>query len=1009
MSSLTPFSLSFIILALFFSIINAVSDEDKPEATVTRLTNGILPEHEYNELINCNSFGEDAYFLFYCANQALVYILPFDTFYKIDFVPTYDYFTTQARAKYYQENNSLILAFQRDTWIAFFKFEANNSTTTTTKIVQFDLAFEREIIDFFIWREIVFLKGPQGYYFLTEIKRIFESNSSLIQGRYCGMIDSIRTANSPKQERLAIVNNKVIFFSFEDRSIVVNTLSNDASSIRGAVYLIKPAELHPECKTSMDISSNPDGNLISINCGKGLMSFIYNIDPFILVEIMENSELGSREIRFQNRLTGFLTSPTLAKETGLSAELYYAADTFLDGFGLRITWNRFYSLLEPSRMISSRPKIYSIIDFQGDMFAILQNKTNDEFTFFLAAKLNMTHRGFSLRFPTQGFPIDPKFIQLDNNSCLSNNHSFCFPFNCSRKENLNHTRESTIRTNETETSQPAFDRCIDNYWNITCSIPSFDHADVKNKSHATSKTIEQICRELSNDPKQQRTKYCLHDEFQMSCKKNQNLFISASYDAICRPKITDITFTGSIKVTQVEYNGVLPRRCRFVFDTDPDQYILMAFDQLDYRVVAGTSGFLSVKVQSHSQREKITVEPAETENVFTFLAPGNYLEVEYSDIRSFKFIMIKMPMSKEALQQFECLGCLLPRKACYPTINGNCATLRHDTPAWSSEQGCYWAHDRIGEKFSLPFQAKTSFLSCPHAANTNFCSTRQSSNQNWEILLNAGGYIFPLCRQVFILIDTDAVEIQVEIHTYEVLYVKANNKTVIFSKNNPTEKNLTLLVKANETSHDNNLNIEVVFFTMDPVSTNRHLANKPKIFLRVADSFTTLAIKTAFNLLLFSLKLFILLVVIYLCVYCVHRRRRTRLETSQLELEDVQNPYAKLGFKNKHELFLHLSQKEILELETMGITIDRSGNKVDKAEAECAVCLEKVESRPHQLYLCGRHYVHIDCFKEWLDKGREQGSMELCPMRCGTVALEPEMPAQSENQEATGNNSLISL
>ena len=1027
MSRLNPLSLSlvFLVLSLSSSAIRAVSDEDKPEATVTHLSHGILPEHEYNELINCNSFGEDAYFLFYCANQALVYILPFDTFYKIDFVPTYDYFTTQARAKYYQENNSLILAFQRDTWIAFFKFEANNSTTTTTKIVQFDLAFEREIIDFFIWREIVFLKGPQGYYFLTEIKRIFESNSSLIQGRYCGMIDSIRTANSPKQERLAIVNNKVIFFSFEDRSIVVNTLSNDASSIRGAVYLIKPAELHPECKTSMDISSNPEGNLISINCGKRLMSFIYNVDPFNLIETIENKfthQYFTKSTVFHTRYSGFFSPTPLAKEINLSSEMFYAVETFINTrtkeLYIVITWSQFYHYLEPSHVLSYR-KSSSNYPFHGfNVFTILQNKARNGFSFFQGFMVNSTHGHFALDFHEflQELPIEQKFVQLGNKYCLSTNHSFCFPASCSVIDN-SETPAVLSDCESCSIPQPVLDRCISNYWEIACGTTLLYNVDTNSKYNVAPSRKDQICMELASKVKKPH-ETCLHNEFSKSCQKNPKIFLSASYEARCQPKITYLSYSNSIKAIQIESHGILPTQCRFALDTDPDQNILIIFHEFEYQLApSGKPGFLRITTNSRSQRETKTLpheHPELSNNFFAFYSPGNHLEVEYSHISYFKFTMIKMPASKETMQQFECLACVSPRKKCFPTVDGKCLSSQSTQfRAWTPEKGCFWKDAKNLDELKMFPQddEEEPFLSCPYVVNTNFCSITQLNTQSAEISLNAEDYKFPLCRQAFTFENMRRAEIKLQIETYEMLFI-ISEKRVIYSQKNLSDHDLIveLLGNGRETT------FEVVFFTMDPISTTRLLNNKAKISLRSAEKFMSFANRILLDLVLLFLKLFIYLIgisaLITCCIWCFERMPGIRLDVNEVEMTNTRNPYAKIGFEDKHELSLQLSNNDISELETIGIIVDRSGNKVDKAEAECAVCLEKVESRPHQLYLCGRHYVHIDCFKAWLSKSREQGSVDLCPMRCRTVALEPEAVDEASNEQqdsGTGIESLIFL
>ena len=263
------------------------------------------------------------------------------------------------------------------------------------------------------------------------------------------------------------------------------------------------------------------------------------------------------------------------------------------------------------------------------------------------------------------------------------------------------------------------------------------------------------------------------------------------------------------------------------------------------------------------------------------------------------------------------------------------------------------------------------------------------TNQNGEISFNADDYILPICRQAFTFENASNIEIRMQIQNYEALYVVVNQK-IVSSITNLTDENFTIIVHSDDSNNEKNLVVEVIFFTMDLASTTHLSPNQPKIFLKVVDPFISFSMKMIFNRLVFLLKLLIPFVVILnLCGYHICRRLSTLRGRYQLELKNVQNPYAKIEFENRHELSIQLSQKEIMELEALGITIDRTGNKVDKGDAECAVCLEKVEVRPHQLYLCGRHYVHIDCFKEWLDKSLEQGSMDLCPMRCGTIALEP--------------------
>ena len=1025
MSSVNLFSLYLVFLAFSTSIANALSDEDEPKLSISLFTKlFFLTENDYKEMITCKSFGETDYFLFSCPHWALVYFLPSETFYKITFFTPHDFNTTTTRAKYYRESNSLIIAFQRGTWIAFIKLRSNN--INTIKSAQFSLGLERRILDFFIWREFIFVKGAKGTYYLTELKEIFESNSSLFHGRACKMVDSVR-ANSFKQENLVIASDKVMFYSVQDRALIVNTLSNDALNISSTIYLIKSTELDPLCNETMDISANSDGKLISINCGKGLLSFIYNIDPFNLVEIVENTDRNDSDNNaIRTRFSGFLDADTLIKGINLSSELFYAIEISKYrspriAQTVRITWKRFYSIFEPSHVLSLQPETPKTIFTTEDRndFAILQDKEKDGFRIIYATKTNMTHRLLTFgidRFPT-GLTINQKFIQLDDKYCLSINHSFCFPTNYSLLGTSANRLNSSNCTSCLVSSKSDIDRCIDNYWEIACD-PSLSKvvyevpSDIK--STAISPRKEEICMELARVAKEHRSKYFLNDEFTKSCQKNPKFFVSAAYNADCWPKITDLSYSGYIKAIKVESHGALPQHCTFGFNTDPDQNILIIFDEFEYGLDGARSpGSITFLAHSHLQDEtgRIPSEhPEQTANVIMFCASANYLNVEYLYIARFKFIIIKMPASKEITQQFECLGCVSPRKKCYPMINGNCMDSQGSYfRAWTPEKGCFWMDSKSPGGLTLMPQAKASFLSCPNTVNTNFCSKNQMNEQSGEILINAEDYIFPLCRQTFIFEKASGVEIQAHIQAYEMLYVIVD-KQIVFFKNNFSDLDLAVLVQ----SDGQNLNLEVVFFTMDVASTADSLINTTKIFLRVLDSFSSRAMKEIFDLMLFSLKLFILLVVLSnLCVYCIFRRQEARLDASQLELEDVQNPYAKIGFENKHELSIQLSREQILELEAMGINIDLSGNKVDKTEAECALCLEKIELRPHQLYLCGRHYVHIDCFKEWLDKSREQGSVDLCPMRCRTVALEAEPAVRSvdecESQDATGINSIISI
>ena len=461
-----------IFLGLSLYITNAASEENRPNPTITRFTDGIFTEREYFEFISCETYGEADYFLFSCAYRALVYVLPHDAFYKIDFGSSHEYdYSAQARAKYYQENNTMLVAVQRGAWIVFCKLETN---TTTTRVVQFDLANEKEIMDFLIWKEVVFVKGPQGSYFLTELKEIFASYSTttplVIKGRLCDMVDSVRS-NSLTKKKLVTTRNKVIFFSHDERAIIINTLSNDALDITAGIYLMKPTDLDPICNEHIDITSYSDRNLFSITCPNGILSYIYNVDPFNLVEVM-----GNRETLFYTRtaISGFWRVDTLRKEINLSSEIFFVGFSSRKNYTkFKLVWKRFYRFLEPSHVLSQQQEISMTVDLgYVPVIAALQDRSNHEFVISTIQSVNSTHAQFiqkrySLPAELSG---DQNFIELGDKYCLSNNHSFCLPTNCSL---IDYHREPNPYL-RIYASQIYVDNCIENYWKIACGTPAQD-------------------------------------------------------------------------------------------------------------------------------------------------------------------------------------------------------------------------------------------------------------------------------------------------------------------------------------------------------------------------------------------------------------------------------------------------------------------------------------------------------------------------------------------------------
>ena len=307
---------------------------------------------------------------------------------------------------------------------------------------------------------------------------------------------------------------------------------------------------------------------------------------------------------------------------------------------------------------------------------------------------------------------------------------------------------------------------------------------------------------------------------------------------------------------------------------------------------------------------------------------------------------------------YSCLACVMPKLFVGPLAQSN-------SNAWMmSEYKC--VEDADSEGLDVVRSWPECFLQEISATSSTLCEVKEE-NKNQMIISFKDNFEYPYCNIPISLKDKPGLKIQYSLEDYEDIALEVEEK--FFSLRNIIESHDNKISQVIPLSKINQINL--LFLSRDGIKTSS--AKKSIIISFGPDTTDTLSV---IGLVVINALGVLLVICICLC-------------RASAELGDTSNdtPYEIAAFQSGSPKKVKLTSSQVKQLFKQGINITNEGSPVSLEACECCICLELVTEREYRVFLCGRHYVHLDCFDTWIEAQIENGTKEICPLRCKDILI----------------------
>ena len=719
-------------------------------------------------------------------------------------------------------------------------------------------------------------------------------------------------------------------------------------------------------------------NFLSIFSRRSGHFYLFNIDPFYLIEKFYLNGRG---------WYGFAEGNEPGKcNAGQSTTLFYVA--FDDG------------LLDVRSFVLTKEYVPGIVDF--DYSAVHKNLSHITQKFgrmvYFNPKLNM--------FQAQAIPIDLVahsdsqhiFWPEDKRSEIINaltmnismgpeshqvsscNSSWISFVNISEHPNLNY---------EKRPNQPFPGACIRQNFEIYCqSAPS-----------SSEKTA--FCTKCFDDYDSCESS-CLGQYFERSCYKLGSPVIYTTSDLSCFPSSLTVR-RASPDTTVVHVKREFSEKAKCVFKSPAIGSYHIMIRAKGFR--ADEAGFINIgflnktsllNQSSVDRRTSVTLNP---QLPIHSSYPASYTTLELKDIMSYDLdiIYLKNKPSQRLLNQLSCLTCTTSARPYeIDSSNNPDSSISIDNPSGATPRllaalpnvchnGNWYDYDRN--------RVFRHWSECPNEEHLGFCAITMFSG--WYNVSLRSDYILPYCKIAFSLpLNTEIIEVNFDnLYSYEYLTIWYSEGTPeVLTSSHASPKRFSM------PSTDYKVNVSISFYSENPEWS----LNRSGIKFSVKYRHVELDIKDGIIQLLFMfLKLLVFFILVLNIVFFCARRSALLDDFDEEEEEEEStakmNPYEAINYIDRHETELNFTEIEKAVLASEGYTFESTGAPTCVAEADCVICLDRVEESNYRVYLCGRHYVHVDCFKVWIEKMVESQNTQLCPMRCQSILLYRRNSSESTN------------
>ena len=536
----------------------------------------------------------------------------------------------------------------------------------------------------------------------------------------------------------------------------------------------------------------------------------------------------------------------------------------------------------------------------------------------------------------------------------------------------------------------------------------------KANSNSTSQHAN-FCRQCDENRETCR-RSCIGQYYERSCILLNGAIVYAISEPKCAPPTQNTWTMSDITVFSIRRESSDEISCHYALPAFNSAWIVARMNNHDPDLANTLQiKFLTFSSETHLiSTTNLSYVLGDVSNSRSYLIPtskANYASFELTNSKSYSIDFLYMTSStvlSNFLDQLGCLSCLTPnfyqRQIVQPTTTNGTAdasirsphlykisnsstsySRRMLEPFPSKNSQCKSITGMSRSKFYLNNYTYSYWFACPAPVETGFChKIHNESAGAYSMTLNPD-FLIQSCKLHFSIEHQYAIQVHFHLLPHEELWLTFSRNSIRF---NHTYKSPQTLSSRHVEEFKS---FTVSFYTSNPEFSLA--SGGPKFTIVYKDIDEGLSVM----FLILKLLVFILLIVNIIFYYL---RRRLMLEDTDFEDEyddgplPPPSPYQLIEYKDYHEKQLVLSKEKITSLLNAGFQIDNVGTVTETGESDCMICLDVLNEREYQIFLCGRHFVHVDCFDAWVSKMIETSNDQLCPLRCQSILHCPGGSAQ---------------
>ena len=983
------------------------------------------------DLRTCASKREELAFVVNCESQALIYIHPYKMLYTLDFANSSSVGHRAVTYTFDSDNDIFFFAIQRQNFVVAVSVTPNSLRNKTFQPIfnqptHYDDS--RAMMLEFIGSNLIFRTSQCSYYYISVFEVLLTAS------------DTFRLARLPIEESLTndCISGNTSHVSLSNKRILVLDVPNKAlisyqiepskklqtlSIVGKLVYTMDLSKLDEKllsqddqpghssqhikkCQYGFHIMQDPNSQILLLSCLRDRRHYIFNLDPLILI--------GSA-IDVEPVVYGFFASNTHYSDP------HVPISSVIFGFE-----QNGHFLLRQFTKIGEVPK-FNVTDFHfvksHRVFNVFVDEASNS---LLMATLNGTVLSIDDAALPDHFLVNKQNFTLENGS-LCNENKFCLSTEQKREDLL------SLRLNESifETiirygcSQQKIEKGFEKNCLTAPPTQEDDHELPSDDSILQSVCMDNSLRVLDIESKSLGYLPIAKKDLFSHCSRNPkeclvtNSLIIMHLALVCYAQggaifygayqvdlpITFLVHNNPTNVSsskfiigkyenEAKYHGSVyyglpfaanmlitfdyahvgpsPRVTLMLFRFEErfqlqNQFTLTGFDPLSLRKTLSTNSSFDYVLFTFEDIYYLEF------NIYYFVAK-DYHRFRY-DLQCTSCLASRYKERLDFLNRVDTLnffsysessGCQAP----YPPSDNSSVSELQDCFKVPDFRLCHYIHDDKSQQIKV----------FPHQ-NYSTCKLELNLSTTWLF-----------------------VEFRLEENEQLIFKFDITNQTFAYANMRPVEQ---IIFKTN-TSEENEFQNFSVYITM----------NKPyELLLKDSDRHAKLVLiykdfsEPILQVVFIVLKISLICLVAARCSILAVRRRWNDPMLWDIDFDtEPENPYQLIGYEaNFHGTELALTPEMRETLENRGFFIEYEGNPVPTAGNDCVLCLEGVEERPYQIYLCGRHYVHQDCFGVWIQKSIEQNKTDLCPFRCSTILFkEPEHEPGIETTALTNSESMSS-